>query len=306
MVVTTVGGDPIDEYDLHVGAEIRVAGRKALTLATLSWIDQQARAMLVAKFRLEQEINKFRAVVPVPGQYQDSQRVERFDLSTHQHLPAGGRLNLRAMYFFVMGLVDELRQCRAELPRLPDAVTDRLVGGSGRLAPPPDWCPDRREAERREAEARAREALLAAQQHVDDTWRNDLLNWLNNIPLASSCCSSYATSAAAAEAAEAKGLISAGIGGGGGLRGGSGRAGGRSGSGGPSLAFNVGEGSRSGGAGLRGSGSVLSRSTTIAQGPASPLAMSSAGRQYGGPTSPRVLPLASPGTRPGSRQRAGS
>ncbi len=38
---------------------------QAVTLATLTWLDQQARAMLVAKYRLERELAKFRPEVPV-------------------------------------------------------------------------------------------------------------------------------------------------------------------------------------------------------------------------------------------------
>ncbi|GFR44898.1 hypothetical protein Agub_g6243 [Astrephomene gubernaculifera] len=193
MDVTSAAGAPIDEYDLHVGAELRVAGRKvtlrkAITLPTLIWLDQQARAMLVSKYRLESELAKFRPVVPVLGQYGDAQRAEPFDLSTHQHMPAGGRINLRALYDTVMSLAEQLKQHRVRLPKLPDVVSERIGSAVEALSAPPDWSPDRRESDRREAEARQREALALP---PDDTWRHDLMNWLNSIPLAASCCASY-------------------------------------------------------------------------------------------------------------------
>ncbi|KAG2501478.1 hypothetical protein HYH03_001256 [Edaphochlamys debaryana] len=210
MTVTTSAGEPIDEYDMHVGAELVIAGRKVTlrkcaTLATLTWLDQQARAMLVAKYRLEEELSKFRPVVPVPAQYEVAQRAERFDLQTHQHLPSGGRLCLRALFHWVMGLAEQLRQHRASLPPVPDAIAGRVSGAVEALPGPPDWSPetklDRRvsEALQRQAEVEAERAASAA---VED-WRQDLPQWLNSIPLAASCVTSYSKTAAAQEAVEA-------------------------------------------------------------------------------------------------------
>ncbi|GIL70229.1 hypothetical protein Vretimale_3516 [Volvox reticuliferus] len=196
MEVTTLAGAPIDEYDMHVGAEVRVAGRrvtlrKPLTLATQSWLDQQARAMLIAKYRLEQELNKFRPVVPVPAQYTDPKRAETLDFGSHQHMPAGGRLSLRALYDTLLQLAEQLRQHRGRLPPLPDAVSERVTAAAAASSGPPDWSPERREMERREAEARQREALESAGLPDDSEWRNDLTHWLDSIPLAASCCTRY-------------------------------------------------------------------------------------------------------------------
>ncbi|KAG2445974.1 hypothetical protein HXX76_000577 [Chlamydomonas incerta] len=200
LQVTKANDQAIDEYDLHVGAELRIAGRKvtirkAVTLATLTWLDQQARAMLVAKYRLETELAKFRPIVPVPGQYTEAARAERFDLSTHQHLPAGGRLNLRALFSWILNLAEQLRQHRVKLPPLPDEVVARVGAAVEALPGPPDWSPDRRETERLAAQAdarqRDREAEARAREAHDEAWRNDLMNWLSNIPLAQSCCAAY-------------------------------------------------------------------------------------------------------------------
>ncbi|KAG2452538.1 hypothetical protein HYH02_002776 [Chlamydomonas schloesseri] len=200
LQVTKANGQAIDEYDLHVGAELRIAGRKvtirkAVTLATLTWLDQQARAMLVAKYRLESELAKFRPVVPVPGQYTEAARSERFDLGTHQHLPAGGRLNLRALFNWILGLAEQLRQHRVKLPPLPDEVVGRVGAAVDALPGPPDWSPDRRETERMavvaEVQQRDREAEAREREAHDEAWRNDLMNWLSTIPLAQSCCAAY-------------------------------------------------------------------------------------------------------------------
>ncbi|GLC43822.1 hypothetical protein PLESTB_000912100 [Pleodorina starrii] len=204
MEVTTPGGGPVDEFDLHVGAEVRVAGkrvtlRKPLTLATQTWLDQQARAMLVAKYRIEGELSKFRPVVPVPSQYPEPKRAEPIDFGSHQHMPAGGRVNLRALYDAVLQLAEQLRQHRGRLPPLPDAVGERVAAAAAAAPGPPDWSPERREAERREAEARQREALLASVPSDDHTWRNDLTNWLDGIPLAASCCTRYAAARSGGE-----------------------------------------------------------------------------------------------------------
>eukprot|EP00198_Chlamydomonas_reinhardtii_P001725 XP_001691061.1 predicted protein [Chlamydomonas reinhardtii] len=202
LQVAKGNGQAIDEYDLHVGAELRIAGRKvtirkAVTLATLTWLDQQARAMLVAKYRLENELAKFRPMVPVPGQYSESLRSERFDLGTHQHLPAGGRLNLRALFNWIVSLVEQLRQHRVKLPPMPDEVVARVGAAVEALPGPPDWSPDRRETERlaTEAEARQRDREAEAREREahDEAWRNDLMNWLSTIPLAQSCCAACST-----------------------------------------------------------------------------------------------------------------
>ncbi|EFJ50725.1 hypothetical protein VOLCADRAFT_116759 [Volvox carteri f. nagariensis] len=197
MEVVTPSGRPVDEFDLHVGAEVRVAGRKVtlrkpLTLATQVWLDQQARAMLVAKYRIEQELDKFRPVVPVPAQYTEPKRAETLDFGSHQHMPAGGRINLRALYDTLLQLAEQLRQHRCRLPPLPDSVSERVVAAATSAAGPPDWSPERREAERREAEARQRELLELSVSVDDSDWRNDLTHWLDSIPLAASCCSRYA------------------------------------------------------------------------------------------------------------------
>ncbi|PNH04986.1 hypothetical protein TSOC_008788, partial [Tetrabaena socialis] len=189
--VTSTSGAPVDEFDLHVGAELRIAGRKvtlrkAITLATLTWLDQQARAMLLARHRLEVELGKFRAVVPVPAQFVEAQRAECMDPTTHQHVPAGGRLNLRALYDTVLALAETLKQHKGRLPPLPPGgLAERIESLRG----PPDWNYERRLAEREDAEARQREAeeALRAANNSDDTWRHDLTHWLA-VPLASSCC----------------------------------------------------------------------------------------------------------------------
>ncbi len=146
--------------------------------------------MLVAKYRLEQELAKFRPVVPVSGQYDAAKRSEAFDLGTHQHMPAGGRINLRALYDCVMMLAEAVRQHRSRLPPLPAALPLPAEAVAG----PPDWCPDRHAAEREEEEARRRAAEAEERRReavTDDTWRQDLLNWIDRIPLAASCCAKH-------------------------------------------------------------------------------------------------------------------
>ncbi|GAX79660.1 hypothetical protein CEUSTIGMA_g7101.t1 [Chlamydomonas eustigma] len=123
----------MEPWDLHVGAEINILGRR-VTLrktgdtATLNWLDGQALVLMKEKDRLQHELEKYRPVNLHIAQFASPLLCETMQGVTHEQSPMGGRVNLRALRHHVRQLLATLRQYQCLLPSIKSAVTAGLLG----------------------------------------------------------------------------------------------------------------------------------------------------------------------------------
>ncbi|GFH12499.1 uncharacterized protein HaLaN_08203, partial [Haematococcus lacustris] len=114
----------VEPWDLHVGAVIKLLGRritlrKAKDRATCQWLDAQAAQLLRERAVLQAILCKYRPVGPGSPSPASMQRSEAVDGQHHWARPLGGRTNLRNLLTDIQELSRALRQHQRSLPPLP-------------------------------------------------------------------------------------------------------------------------------------------------------------------------------------------
>uniref|UniRef100_A0A7S3VHN0 Uncharacterized protein n=1 Tax=Dunaliella tertiolecta TaxID=3047 RepID=A0A7S3VHN0_DUNTE len=198
------GQTPIEPWDLHVGAQLRLLGRrmtlqKARDAQTLQWLDAQAFLLRRVKEQFEQQLSKFRLV----GSYTRDRgpRCEGIDSVCHASTPTGGRANLRNLRDDIVDLAIVLREHQLSMP-LTSLNTERSTGLPSLLSPmcargdmltgtpscfSQSWSPERWRAEDLDCISKAGENLADGMQSSRaEVLRRDFMNWIVNIPLAAS------------------------------------------------------------------------------------------------------------------------
>eukprot|EP00877_Chromochloris_zofingiensis_P012667 jgi/Chrzof1/7654/Cz02g31220.t1 len=130
-------GDPIEHWDLHVGAQLDILGKmvvlKKANLSTQQWLDGQAGQLLAQKRALEAEVAKFAPVIHAGGLLPSKpQRSEPYGIRDKDQAPLGGKVNLRHLREDITLLAARLRQHKAHVPLAPE-FKDLLTEG------PDDW-----------------------------------------------------------------------------------------------------------------------------------------------------------------------
>eukprot|EP00227_Mantoniella_beaufortii_P020357 CAMPEP_0197582480 /NCGR_PEP_ID=MMETSP1326-20131121/5686_1 /TAXON_ID=1155430 /ORGANISM="Genus nov. species nov., Strain RCC2288" /LENGTH=371 /DNA_ID=CAMNT_0043146565 /DNA_START=265 /DNA_END=1376 /DNA_ORIENTATION=- len=127
-------GRPLEQWDLHVGAELKILGR-TVTLRkcsgeTMRWLDYQARRLLRTKIRAEKELSKFCFVsfahphhvgLHAPLDAHVTKGLARKDpyvahQAHHTEVPLGGLTHLRSLHNEVEYLIERLSQYRPLKP----------------------------------------------------------------------------------------------------------------------------------------------------------------------------------------------
>ncbi|KAF5842299.1 hypothetical protein DUNSADRAFT_7952 [Dunaliella salina] len=198
------GQTPIEPWDLHVGAQLRLLGRrmtlqKARDTQTLQWLNAQAFLLRRVKEQFEQQLSKFRLVVSYSRDR--GPRCEGIDSVCHASTPTGGRTNLRNLRDDIVDLATVLREHQLTMP-LTSISTDKSTGLPSLLSPmcaqgnmptsarscfSQGWSPERWRAEDLDCISRVGENPEdGSQSSCAEVLRRDFMNWIVNIPLAAS------------------------------------------------------------------------------------------------------------------------
>ena len=148
-------GRPLEEWDLHVGGELRIFGRsvtlKKCSGETMRWLDYQARRLIRTKIRLEKELSKFCFVsfaqprhvglhAPLDNHVTKGMAKQDPYVAHQSHkteVTLGGKTNLRPLVDEVSWLLERLAKYRPLKPIDEDidhALTRRAEAIAAELA----------------------------------------------------------------------------------------------------------------------------------------------------------------------------
>lgn len=125
-------GEALEQWDLHVGAELDVLGRKVVlrkaSCSTIAWLDGWTRLLLQHKQRLEGQLSKFTPVIQGPELLRRDRppcMVGEAGLQANptELVATGGRVNLRHLREDIAFAAWRLRQHKATV-HLPPELAD--------------------------------------------------------------------------------------------------------------------------------------------------------------------------------------
>ena len=114
-------GDPLEPWDLHVGACINILDRR-VTLrradcTVVNWLDYHAHRLQQVKLKLEDELSKFCFVQLTKTRHVSSHNPDHI-WSHNPHRPSGGRLNLRGFLREIDYLQEQLARYKPRHQRI--------------------------------------------------------------------------------------------------------------------------------------------------------------------------------------------